>query len=398
MPDLRSGRIGFSAGGHLASTAGPHFDAGDPQAVDSIARVSSRPDFVILVYPVVTMSATTRGGSRTNLLGRDPQPELVELFSNERTKGPARPLARRICLGYNADSTSEPQVPGEWKPPAMNGIPVLTAEGEGIAQAWENSLLKLYAEGCDISTQYDKPGDPPSKDATMVITVHNPLAEPMIHRDFPGGFEDLQEYVMEVCEGIKDHCVRDPNDPADTRWEYTYHQRLFAYTVPTVAEPIDQIEDMCQQLAKTGYTRRAQAVTWKVWEDRRCYDPACLQSLWCRLTEEAGGAVLSMNVRFRSNDAYKAAFMNLFALTQLQTRIAARISELSGRPVQLGRYCHMADSYHVYGSNMEEFRSRFLAAQTSRTFAGRTMRYADVSDLMEQARPGILAKAQSMGR
>ena len=110
----------------------------------------------------------------------------------------------------------------------MNGIPVLTAEGEGIAQAWENSLIKLIAAGCDISTQYDKPGDPPSKDATMIMTVANPLGEPMIHRDFPGGLEDLQEYVLEVCDGIKDHCVRDPLDPQDTRWEYTYHQRLFA--------------------------------------------------------------------------------------------------------------------------------------------------------------------------
>ena len=53
---------------------------------------------------------------------------------------------------------------------------------------------------------------------------------------------------MEVCEGIKDHCVRDPNDPADTRWEYTYHQRLFQYEVPTLA-PTDQIEHICRQLA-----------------------------------------------------------------------------------------------------------------------------------------------------
>lgn len=80
----RIGIIGFSAGGHLASTAGTHFDAGDPRAADPVARVSSRPDFVILVYPVVTMTATTHGGSRTNLLGRDPQPELIELFSNEK--------------------------------------------------------------------------------------------------------------------------------------------------------------------------------------------------------------------------------------------------------------------------------------------------------------------------
>jgi thymidylate synthase len=104
-----------------------------------------------------------------------------------------------------------------------------------------------------------------------------------------------------------------------------------------------------------------------------------------------------MNVRFRSNDAYKAAFMNMFALVQLQSRIAARVSALSGRQIKLGRYCHMADSYHVYGSNMEEFKSRFLGALSSRSFEGRTMRYADVKEFMDQARPAILAKAQSMG-
>lgn len=80
----RVGIIGFSAGGHLASTAGTHFDRGDPQAADPIARESSRPDFVILIYPVVTMGETTHGGSKANLLGRDPKPELIELFSNEK--------------------------------------------------------------------------------------------------------------------------------------------------------------------------------------------------------------------------------------------------------------------------------------------------------------------------
>ena len=116
----------------------------------------------------------------------------------------------------------------------MAGIPVLTAEGDSIARAWENAMLLLYQQGCDIKTQYDKPDDRPSKDATMIVTVADPAAEPMIHRDFPAGFEELQEYVMEVCDGIKDHCVRDPNDPTDTRWEYTYHQRLFRYEVPSL--------------------------------------------------------------------------------------------------------------------------------------------------------------------
>jgi len=279
----------------------------------------------------------------------------------------------------------------------VNGIPVLTAEGDCIARAWENSLALLSEAGCDMQTQYDKPGDPPSKDATMIVTVHDPLAEPMIHRDFPGGFEELQEYVMEVCDGIKDHCVRDPNDPSDTRWEYTYHQRLFRYDVPGLP-PTDQIEQLSRQLAETPHTRRAQAITWKVWEDNRCYDPACMQSIWCRVTPVGDRAVLNMNVRFRSNDAYKAAFMNIFALAQLQQRIAARVGELAGTAVHVGRYCHMADSYHIYGSNLREFEGRFLGALQRRTFEQRTIRYADVREMMEQARPKILEKARSMGR
>ena len=231
----------------------------------------------------------------------------------------------------------------------------------------------------------------------MILTIRDPLAEPMIHRDMPAGFEDLQEYVMEVCDGIKDHWVRDPDDESDTRWEYTYHQRLFGYESPSF-DPFDQIEHLCQSLAKTPYTRRAQAITWKVWEDNTCYDPACLQSIWCRILDQDGEPHLNMNVRFRSNDAYKAAMMNIFALVQLQKKIGERITEISGMPVKLGRYCHMADSYHIYGSNLAEFEARFLRAIDSRPFEGRTMRYEDVQDIMEDARPMILEKVRAVGR
>lgn len=78
------GIIGFSAGGHLASTAGTHFDAGDPSSADAVARVSCRPDFVVLVYPVVSMGPKGHGGSRNNLLGPKPAPETIDLFSNEK--------------------------------------------------------------------------------------------------------------------------------------------------------------------------------------------------------------------------------------------------------------------------------------------------------------------------
>ncbi|HEX2950018.1 MAG TPA: alpha/beta hydrolase [Armatimonadota bacterium] len=81
----RIGIMGFSAGGHLASTASTHFDAGNTAAVDPIERVSCRPDFAVLCYPVVTfMPPYNHVGSRANLLGENPSDELVEYLSNDR--------------------------------------------------------------------------------------------------------------------------------------------------------------------------------------------------------------------------------------------------------------------------------------------------------------------------
>ena len=110
----------------------------------------------------------------------------------------------------------------------MHNIPVLHVAETSLAAAYEQALVALYQQGVGFRTQYDKPGDPPSLDATMNITVLEPLAEPMIHKAFPGGIEDLREYVMEL-QGAKDHWVKNMNDPQDTRWEYTYHGRLSAY-------------------------------------------------------------------------------------------------------------------------------------------------------------------------
>jgi thymidylate synthase len=156
---------------------------------------------------------------------------------------------------------------------------------------------------------------------------------------------------------------------------------------------------VARKLAETPHTRRAQAITWKVWEDNECYDPACLQSIWCRLTEEGDGSlVLNTNIRFRSNDAYKAAFMNMFALVQLQKHIADRIATLAGRPVHVGRYVHLADSFHIYGSYFREFNERFLPNLARRTFAERVFNYADVKEIMDEARPRILAKVVEMGK
>jgi acetyl esterase/lipase len=80
----RVGIMGSSAGGHLASTLLTHFDAGQADAADPVDRQSSRPDLGILCYAVITMGPYTHQGSKNNLLGTDPSPELVRLLSNEQ--------------------------------------------------------------------------------------------------------------------------------------------------------------------------------------------------------------------------------------------------------------------------------------------------------------------------
>jgi acetyl esterase/lipase len=102
----RLGVWGFSAGGHLASTAATHFDDGKADADDPIDRAGCRPDFAILCYPVITMEPPyTHGGSRQNLLGKAPDPKLVEDLSNERRVTTKTPPA---FLFHTGEDTAVP--------------------------------------------------------------------------------------------------------------------------------------------------------------------------------------------------------------------------------------------------------------------------------------------------
>jgi len=87
----RVGIMGSSAGGHLAATLMTHFVAGDTNAAEVIEQQDSRPDLGILCYPVISMGGFTHGGSKENLLGKNPAPELVALLSNELQVTPSTP-------------------------------------------------------------------------------------------------------------------------------------------------------------------------------------------------------------------------------------------------------------------------------------------------------------------
>ncbi len=150
------GIIGFSAGGHLASTAATHFDAGKPEATDAVEKVSCRPDFAILVYPVISMGELTHGGSRNNLLGKDPSAELIELYSNEKQvtdKTPptflAHPLDDTVVVPANSrllyEALQAHKVPSKYLELASGGHGLNGYQGP-MWDAWQTQSLAWLVE------------------------------------------------------------------------------------------------------------------------------------------------------------------------------------------------------------------------------------------------------------
>ena len=284
-------------------------------------------------------------------------------------------------------------------------IPVINVQGKTLAEGFENALVALYKNGIKIKTQYDKPGDPESLDATLNLTILEPMCDPMIHSAFPGGIDSLREYVMEV-QGIKDHWTKNLNDPKDTRWEYTYHGRLADYgvwkeLVDGVSKEvgpfkINQIESVINKLCKQPYSRQAQMITWMPNLDNDCYDPPCLQSIWYRLIEGADGiSYLNCNIRFRSNDAWGASFMNMFGFTIFNYEIIAKsIMQRTGKTIKLGRLNWQADSYHIYGKDIAEAKARLFDRINCTDFSERSFNFYDemIQEIYNEATAQILQK------
>jgi thymidylate synthase len=256
----------------------------------------------------------------------------------------------------------------------MKSIHVVEAS---LPLAWERAVIDCWRQGESFPTEYDRPGDPNSRDVSALIHVTRPFDEPRIHRAFPGGLDDLEKYRAEVLYGVHDHWI----DPAVGKWEYTYHERLFRYRLPDGRE-FDQIAAIVEKLKAVPHTRRAQAVTWQVWNDMNIADPACLQRMWFRISSEK----LHLNVHMRSNDAFKAAFMNMYAFTELQRAVASALG------VAPGQYMHIADSFHIYGSYFGEFEG-FLKTVRSRRPADRVYTTDFARDFFIEGCDALLAEA-----
>jgi len=299
-------------------------------------------------------------------------------------------------------------------------IPVLVAVGNSLAETYEKGLIELYKNGTRIKTQYDKPEDPASIDATVNLTILNPWSDPMIHKFFPGGIEDLREYVYEL-EGLKDCICRNENDPKDTRWEYLYSSRMTNYGTwiekinklemngPhgshfTVGKDFDkvseyedgkisvrmghfninQVEKVIEKLVKQPYTRQAQMITWMPNMDLDVYDPPCYQSAWFRMIQDEKGKYwLNTNIRFRSNDASRAFAMNAFGFIQfIHDKILIPLQERMNQEIGFGRINWQADSWHIYGSEIKNFHDRFYSRLNLTKFEDRVYNFFD-SDIQK---------------
>lgn len=270
----------------------------------------------------------------------------------------------------------------------MKDIPVIRVEGDTLPEAWEKAVKAVWKDGLDIKTEYDKPDDPASKDCTMIMVVNDPMKEPRIHRAFPGGLEDLEVYRQEVVDGIHDHWIK----PEEGKWTYTYHQRLFSF--PFEGKDVNQVDYLIKKLSETSYSRRAQAITWNPGTDPITDDPPCLQRIWCRLVDRGDNTfALNMNTHWRSRDAYKASFMNIFALTALQSDIAQKIAKNTGKKISVGRYVDISDSFHIYGSYAEEFK-RFLKTVGERPFEEKTWPTEFAQPFFEEAKVRLQNEAK----
>ncbi|RMG70331.1 MAG: alpha/beta hydrolase [Bacteroidetes bacterium] len=164
LDPARVGIMGFSAGGHLASTAGTHFDAGDPAAGDPVEQESCRPDFMILMYPVISMDTTiAHMGSRRNLIGDSPSPEQVRTFSNERMVTAETPPTLLIHADDDGGVVPENSVrfylalrqagvPAALHIYEKGGHGFAFGEGKGSVEAWRETAL-AWMRGLGLLTR-----------------------------------------------------------------------------------------------------------------------------------------------------------------------------------------------------------------------------------------------------
>lgn len=249
-----------------------------------------------------------------------------------------------------------------------------------LPQAYHHALVALHRGGQIV----DCPGyNTRCKEITVTFEIWHPLKEPMISRLIPCGPEALQEYTMEMLLGIKDFCV-------GKGWAYTYHKRM-TECVGADGVLTDQVRFVINELRNAPTSRRAVIDVRNNGDDMYSEDPACLQNIqyFIRPTPKYPNGQLDCKVLFRSNDAVKACYMNMFALVMLQKRIAKELG------VPVGTYTHRANSFHAYERDwdlLEKYAEDISGHRRELTYYYED----DWKEQMENSIPDIMEKVEEM--
>ena len=195
---------------------------------------------------------------------------------------------------------------------------------DNFGLAHRRLIESLLQQGKQIPTDYDKPGEPLSRDAPVVIEIHRPWDPPVFSRCIWSSYGKAFEYVREIVDGIHDGQVKE--------LAYTYHARMR-----------HQWPGVTKELKRNPATRRAQCTTWRPGVDLGALYPPCLQRVWLRVVYGR----LDMHTHWRSRDALKAWGLNAFAFAHLHKQRA----ELAG--IEIGVYREFIDSCHIYGRDIE---------------------------------------------
>ncbi|MCW4020176.1 MAG: thymidylate synthase [Candidatus Bathyarchaeota archaeon] len=227
----------------------------------------------------------------------------------------------------------------------VNGSMGVIVEAKTVSKAWEKAVLESWMHGSDVPTEY---GEMSKELLGLLVLVEKPFEEPRIHRgDINAALKgSLQKYYDEVLRGTLDWAVK------EGKIHYTYHERLFSYP----PEGIAQIENIVKKLQETGFSRRAQGITWHPKKDSEVDSPPCLQRVWCTLREDK----LVMHTTWRSRDVFRAMHLNMLALTELQKMMAERLN------VEVGAYLDFSNSAHIYEKSYGDV-ERFIKVVKKRT-------------------------------
>lgn len=235
--------------------------------------------------------------------------------------------------------------------------------GYTLTDAYHQALSTLYYEGIETECpDYNQK----QKECSMTICVKNPISEPRISKLIIGGAYELQQYCMELLDGILDFKIGD-----GTCWEYTYHDRF-----------VRQLPFVIDELKRNPFSRRAIMNIRDFDVDSKNTHPACLQSIQYFIRD----GKLDCCVLFRSNDLPEATFFNAFALIKLQEKVASELG------VEVGSYTHRANSMHVYEKDFALLEG-FVNGIESKPFDELTYDYSDFyKEIMEENIPAIMAQ------